>query len=162
MNFEWKTDEEEPESIVLLIFVFWWCLNCKWKMVGWGTKFYLGAGGFASFFIRDFSRSNKHDTCWHAVSTGCFYVSFLWTIAVSDFCLLEIYKKFIRNLFQILYSLKSVIFFIKMQVLTLVFYIKIWFKCETPLVFVIIRAMAFFFFFAVDYVKFGELHIVHT
>ena len=73
---------------------------------------------------------NKHDTFWHVVTTGYFYVSFLWTIAVSDSYLLEIYKNlgfllstitFTVNshadnhffkyiyLFQILYSLKSVL-----------------------------------------------------
>ena len=46
----------------------------------------------ASFFSRDISRSNKHDTFWHVVSTGYFYVLFLWAIAVSDFLTLEIHK----------------------------------------------------------------------
>ena len=31
VNFVWKTNEGEAESIVLLIFVLWRCLNCQWK-----------------------------------------------------------------------------------------------------------------------------------
>ena len=95
---------------------------------GVGEKVYLGLAEIASFSSRGFSRSNKHDTFWHAVSTGYFYVLFLWTIAVSYFRPLEIYKNlglpfssitFTVNshpdnhfykyiyLFQILYSVKS-------------------------------------------------------
>ena len=33
VNFVWKTDEGEAKSIVLLIFVFWRCLNTMDK--GW-------------------------------------------------------------------------------------------------------------------------------
>ena len=63
-------------------------------LVGWGRKSYLGPAKIASFSSRDFSRSNKHDTFWHAVTTTeYFYVLFLWAIAISDFCPLEIYKK---------------------------------------------------------------------
>ena len=28
VDFDWKTDEGETESIVFLIFL-WWCLNCR-------------------------------------------------------------------------------------------------------------------------------------
>ena len=31
VNFVWKADEEEAESIALLIFVFWLCFN-RWRM----------------------------------------------------------------------------------------------------------------------------------
>ena len=34
VNFLWKTDEGEAESIVLLIFVLGWCLNLRWMRVG--------------------------------------------------------------------------------------------------------------------------------
>ena len=34
VNFVWKTDEGEAESIVLLIFVLWWCFNCWWVRGG--------------------------------------------------------------------------------------------------------------------------------
>ena len=30
VNFEWKTDEAETESICFVNFVFWQCLNCQW------------------------------------------------------------------------------------------------------------------------------------
>ena len=60
-------------------------------LVGWGRKSYIGPAEIASFLSRDFNRSNKHATFWH-VRAGYFYVLFLWAIAVSDFCPLEIYK----------------------------------------------------------------------
>ena len=34
MNYVWKTDEVEAESIVLLIFVLWRCLNLRWMKSG--------------------------------------------------------------------------------------------------------------------------------
>ena len=112
-----------------------------WGVVGWGRKSYLGpaerfpAGILAEAVSMTTSspEQGKHDTFRHVISTGYFYVLLLWTISVSDFCLLEIYKilgfplsiitftvnshadnhfyKYIY-LFQISYSLKS-IFFIK-------------------------------------------------
>ena len=102
-----------------------WCFNRLWiKDGGLGHK-------IASFSSWDFSWSNTHDIFWHFVSNGYFYVLFLWAIAVSDFCPLEIYKNLglpvstatfaVNNqadnhcykyiyLFQILYSMKSVFF----------------------------------------------------
>ena len=41
VNFVWKTDEGEAESIVLLIFVLSWCLNCPWLRGGGGGFFTL-------------------------------------------------------------------------------------------------------------------------
>ena len=61
-----------------------------WRVVRSGRKSYLWAAEIASLYSRDFN-SNKHDTFWHVVTTGYFYVLFLWIIAISD-CLLEIYK----------------------------------------------------------------------
>ena len=126
--------------------------------------------------------------CWHVVSTGYFYVLFLWAIAASDYRALEIYKNlglplsllqqtatqitisvniFVSNIIQY-----EISFFIKIhvKVLTKVFYIQIWFKCETQLLFFLIRTMVYrkkIFteknsIFAVDYVEIIELHIVHT
>ena len=122
-------------------FQFWYCelfVEKRWGggrkhrflvFEGWGRKSSLGPAETASFSSRDFSRSNKHDSCWHVVSTGSFYVLFLWAIAVSDFLLLEVYKNLglplstmtftvnshadnlfyqNSNLFQKLYSIKSV------------------------------------------------------
>ena len=73
---------------------------------------------------------------------------------------------FVSNI--ILYEIS---FFIKIhvKVLTKVFYIQILFKCETPLLFFLIRTMVYRKktlnrkkqFSAVDYVKIIELHI-HT
>ena len=34
VNFVWKADEREAESIVLLIFVLWRCLNLRWMRGG--------------------------------------------------------------------------------------------------------------------------------
>ena len=33
VNFLSKTDEEEAESIILLIFVLWRCFNGRWRVV---------------------------------------------------------------------------------------------------------------------------------
>ena len=63
-----------------------------WGVVDCARKSYLGPAEIASFSSRGFSRSNKHDTFWHVVLTGYFYVLFIWAIAVSAFCPLEIYK----------------------------------------------------------------------
>ena len=89
----WKTDVGEAESIALLIFVFWRCLNRWWmrNCGGWGRKSLLGVAKIASFSSRNFSWSNKHDTFWRVVTTRYIYVLFLWTIAVSDFCLLQFF-----------------------------------------------------------------------
>ena len=80
VNFVWKIDEGEAESIVLLIFVLWQCFN-RWWMVGWvvgcGRKSYLGPAEIAWFSYQDFRQSSKHDTFWHVVSTGYLYVLFL-------------------------------------------------------------------------------------
>ena len=100
VNFVWKTDEGETESIFLLIFVLYWCLIVGgWGMMRWGKL----PAEIASFSSRDFSWSNKHDTFWH-ILTGYFYVLFLWAIAVSDFRPLEIYKNLGLPLSTITYS----------------------------------------------------------
>ena len=140
-----------------------WIVGGK-LVVGWGRKSYLGLAEITSFSSRDFSRRNKHDTFWHVLSTGYFYILFLSTIAVSDFRPLEIYKTlglplstitftvnsqadnhfykylFVSNIRQCEFS-----FFIKIhvQVLTKVFYIQIWIKCETPLAFFLIRTIVY-------------------
>ena len=85
----------------------------------------------ASFSNRDFSRRNKHDLFWLVVSTGYFYILFLWAIVVSDFLPFEILKHLVLALssitftansqadnhfykyiylFQILYTIKSVFY----------------------------------------------------
>ena len=60
VNFVWKTKEGEAESIVLLIFVLWRCLNLRWmRLVEWGRKTYLGPAEIASFSSRSFSTLNQ-------------------------------------------------------------------------------------------------------
>ena len=34
VNFVWKTDDGEAESIFLLILVLWRCFNCRWMRGG--------------------------------------------------------------------------------------------------------------------------------
>ena len=65
-----------------------------WGVVGWGQKSYLGPAEIASFSSQDYSWSCKHDTSWHVVLTGNFYVLYLWALAVSDICPVEILKNF--------------------------------------------------------------------
>ena len=74
---------------------------------GWDRKPYLGPVEIAIFSIRDFSRINKHDTFWIAVSTGYFYVLFLWAIAVSDCLLLGIFKNLVPPLSSITFTVNS-------------------------------------------------------
>ena len=62
--------------------------------MGWGRKSYLGPPEIASFSSQDVSQNNKHDTFWHAVLTGYFYILFLWAIAASNFRPLKIYENF--------------------------------------------------------------------
>ena len=79
VNFVWKTDEGEIETIVFInicsltglkssVDVGWW---------GWGRKSYLGPAEIASFSSRYFSQSNKYDIFLHVVLTRYFYVLFL-------------------------------------------------------------------------------------
>ena len=87
VNFVWKTDEGEAESIVLLIFVLWWCFYCRWVAVLWRSrklKAHLFPGGILAEAI-----------AWHilACCNGWIFLHFfLWAITVSDFRTLEICK----------------------------------------------------------------------
>ena len=58
VNFVWKTDDGEAESIVLLTFVLWRCFN-RWWMRGGGRKSYLGPTETAPFSSRDFSMTHS-------------------------------------------------------------------------------------------------------
>ena len=83
-----------------LIFVFGRCLIVGgWWVVGWHRKSYQEPAEIASFSSRDFSQSYKLDTFWHVISTGYFYVLFLWAIAVSDFRCWEIHRNLSLPLF---------------------------------------------------------------
>ena len=56
-------------------FFLWRSLNRWWMRGGYvGWKSYLGPAETTSFSSGDSSRSNKHDTFWHVLSTGYFYV----------------------------------------------------------------------------------------
>ena len=130
-----------------------------WGVVGCCRKSYLGPAEIASFSSGDISQSIKHDTFWHFVSTGYFYILFLWCIAITDFCPLENYENFGLPLSTITFTVnnhaennfyKYISFkyytvwsqiFIKIHVK--VFYIQIWFKCKTPLLFFLIRTMIY-------------------
>ena len=91
----------------LFAFQYWYCEPCVENRWGGGRKHcfvklysllvvdsvrmnYLFRASWNR--ITFFSQSNKHNTLWHVLSTGYFYVSFLWTIAASDFRSLEIYE----------------------------------------------------------------------
>ena len=78
-----------------------------WKDVGWGRKSYLGPAEITSFSSLNLSSRNKHDSFWLVVSTGYFYVSFLWAIVVSDFLPLEIYKLLVLPLSSITFTANS-------------------------------------------------------
>ena len=93
------------ESIVLLIFVIWRCFSRRWmRGCGVGHKVLFRAGWNPR---RDLSQRNKHDSFWHVVSTGHFYVLFLWAIFVSDFLPLEIYKNLVIPLPSITFAANS-------------------------------------------------------
>ena len=78
----------------------------EWGIVGWGRKSYLGPAEISSFSSRDLSRRNKHDSIW-LVSTGYFYILFLWAIVVSDFLPLEIHKHLVLPLSSITFTANS-------------------------------------------------------
>ena len=84
---------------VLLIFVLWCCFTCRWVR-GCGRKFYLGPAEILSFSSQDLSPCNKHDSFWLVISTGYFYILFLWAV-VSDFPTLEIHKHLVLPLSNI-------------------------------------------------------------
>ena len=127
--------------------------------MGWARNSYLGPAETASFSTRDLGRSNKHDTFWHVVWTGYFYILISWPIAVSDFLPLEIYENIGPPLFSITFTVNTHVdkfsinkfvsninkyeinFFIKMHVE--VFYIQIWFNSETPPLCFLIKAMVY-------------------
>ena len=130
---------------------------------------------------RDFCR-NKHDTFLHVLSTGYFYILFLWAIAVSNFRPMEIYEnlglplstikfkvishvdnQFYKHihLFQILYNMKSVLFKIHVKVFIFKFVLNVEYRSFFQLKSMTHRKKTKLFF-SVDYVKTIELHVVHT
>ena len=94
--------------------------------------------------------------------TGYFCFSFLWAIAVSNFCPMEIYQNVGLPLFTITFTVNSHPdsitinificfkyytvwnqFFFSIKIHVKVFYIQIWFKCEAPLLFFKIKTMIY-------------------
>ena len=109
LNFVWKAAEVEAESIALLIFVLWRQFNCRRVRGGEvGQKVLFKASWNRFFFLGGMlAEAIKHDTFWHAVSTGYFYVLFLWPIVVSDFRPLETYKNLGLPLSTITFTVNS-------------------------------------------------------
>ena len=75
--------------------------------MGWDRKSYLELAKIVSFSSRDLSQRKKHDSFWLALSTGYFYILFLWANVVSDFLPLEIYKHLALPLSSITFTAKS-------------------------------------------------------
>ena len=71
-----------------------------------GRRSFLESAERASFSNWGFSQSNKHDIFWHVISTGYFYVLFLWTIAVSDYQALANHKSLGLALSAISFTVK--------------------------------------------------------
>ena len=96
------------ESIVLWIFVLWRCFTCRCvKSCGLWQKVYLGPAQISSFSNRNFRRRNRHDLFWLVLSTGYFYILFLWAIVISDFLPLEINKYLVLLLSSITFTANS-------------------------------------------------------
>ena len=79
----------------------------EWGVVGWGRKSDLRPAEIASFSSWDLSRRSKHDSFWLVVSTGYFYILFLWAIVVSDFLPIEIHKHLVLPLSNIFFTTNS-------------------------------------------------------
>ena len=106
--FQFWYCEGEAKSIVLVIFVLWQFFDHQWwGVLGLARKYYLGPAIITSFSSWEFSRSNLHFTFRPVALTGYFYFLFLWTIAVSDFPPLEIYKNVVPPLSTITFPVNS-------------------------------------------------------
>ena len=144
--------------------------------MGWCRSSFIGPAEVASFSTRDFSRSNKHDTLTCSID-WIFLRFILMSHSYYRFSSLRpsfVYYYFIVNshvnnhfckYICFKYYTVSNHFFIKTHVE--VFYIQIWFKRETQLLFFLIimvcrKSLYRKIVFSVDYVKIIELHVVHT
>ena len=76
-------------------------------VVGWDRKSYVGPAEISYFSCRNLSRRNKHESSWLVVSTGYFYILFLWAIIVSDFPHLEIHKHLVLHKSSITFTANS-------------------------------------------------------
>ena len=129
-----------------------------WEVVGRGRKSYLRPAEISYFSMLDLSRGNKRDSFCLVVSTGFFYILFLWAIVFSDFPPLEIHRSLVLPLSSITFTAnnqadnhcyKYIYLFLLFQVLYSNGLQKKLF----------IEKKKFFF---VDYVKLNELHVVQT
>ena len=77
------------------------------RVEGWGRKSYWFPAEISSFLSRDLSRHNEHDSFWLVVSTGYFYILFLWAIVVSDFLPMEIHKHLVLPSSSITFTTNS-------------------------------------------------------
>ena len=126
----------------------------------------------SSFSSRDLYRRNKHDSFWLVVSTGYFYILFLWAIVVSDFLPLEIHKHLVLPLSSITFTANSQAdnHFYKYIYLLLLFQVLYSNDLQKKLKMVYMahfkrsteKALYRKKKISVDYVKINELHVVQT
>ena len=80
VNFVWKTNVGEAESIDWLIFYLWRCFNCWWvRNCRVGQKVYLGTAEITSFFS------------WVAEAIGMTRSGMLYRLDISKFYFYEPY-----------------------------------------------------------------------
>ena len=169
------TGREGAESNVLLIFVLWGCFACRWERgCRLGQKVLFRSAVISSFSSRDLSRRNKRDWFWIVVSTGYFYILFLWAIVVSDFPPFKIHKHLVLPLSSITFTVNSQAdnYFYKYKFIcfscfkyytVIMVYRKNW-KWSAWYISNGLQKKLFIEknrFFSVDYVKINELHVVH-
>ena len=134
-----------------------------WGAVGWCRKSYLGPAEISSFSSRDLNRRNKHDSFWLVVSTGYFYILFLWAIVVSDFLPLEIHS---ITLCSITFTANSQQITISINIFICFKYYTVWNRIHVKVFSENVLQKKLFIeknrFLSGDYVKINELHVVHT
>ena len=87
VNFAWKTNEGEAESIDWLIFCLWRCFNCWWvRYSRVGQKFYLGPAEITFFFS------------WVSEAISMTHSGMLYRLDISKFYFYEPYCRFKFNL----------------------------------------------------------------
>ena len=136
-------------------------------VVGWGRKSYLGPAEISSFSSRDLSSLNKHHSFWLVVSTGYFYILFLYAIVDSDFSPLETHKHLLLPLSSITFTANSQAddHFYKYTYLFLLFQLLYSNGLQKKLKMVYMVQFKWFTEKnknSVDCGKINELHVVHT
>ena len=131
VNFVWKTDEEEAESIILLIFDIWRCFNCRWvRGGGVCQKVLFRASWNRTFFQPWFQQkqyvSMKHFELLYRLDISTFYFTaiavsawkFIKCLSLSTISLTvnsHVDNHFCKctYLLQMLYNMKTVCFLLK-------------------------------------------------